>query len=223
MSKYDIPYAMKPKDNKGKSKKGTKSKYSKYYDDQDTFINRNLSPQMKKLLIYILCFSIFATIFLTALRQSRESKFVSYEIDHNLDYPDSREKNLIESSINSKKNDLSSNNNNKHKDHSVDDEIDEIDILDSDYGEIALSNKENNKSKSKSKNKKGKGKGKEKEKLTKDSFDDELDELINTGNEKLNVKSNSNSNSKKDLVKDMEKLENEHKPKKNKNAFKGEY
>lgn len=217
MSKYDIPYAMKPKDKKGKSKKGTKSKYSKYYDDQDTFINRNLSPQMKKLLIYILCFSIFAIIFLTALRQSRESKFVSYEIDHNLDYPDSREKNSIESSINSRKNDLSNNNNNKHKDHSVDDEIDEIDILDSDYGEIALSNKENNKSK----NKKGKGKGKEK--LTKDSFDDELDESINTSNEKLNVKSNSNSNSKKDLVKDMEKLENEHKPKKNKNAFKGEY
>lgn len=120
--KYDIPYAMKP------SKKGKKkTRYATYIEDSNTFVNRILSSPGRKLLAYVIFFSIFAFLFLTALRSSQQPESMDYELD--LDFSNLREENLIDDAlinVNTKKR--------VAPDSGV---VDEIDILDSDDGEYA--------------------------------------------------------------------------------------
>ncbi|GAV28738.1 hypothetical protein PMKS-002213 [Pichia membranifaciens] len=153
MSKYDIPYSMKP------TKKGRKkqSKYSSYIEENDTFVNRLFSTPARKLIAYVTFFSIFAVIFFTALRNSKHPEALDYELE--LGFPDSKEQNLIDQTI------VDVNDNTRIGDaDSVDVEVDEIDILDSDDGELQLADDaeaEDDVAKTKPKaNAQGKGKGK---------------------------------------------------------------
>lgn len=118
---------MKPT-KKGKKKQ---SKYSSYIEENDTFVNRILSSPGKKLIAYVTFFSVFAVIFFTALRNSKHPEALDYELD--LEFPDSREQNLIDETILDV-------DDNALRDNAavVDVEVDEIDILDSDDGELQL-------------------------------------------------------------------------------------
>ncbi|CAI8496823.1 unnamed protein product [Pichia kudriavzevii] len=158
-SKYDIPYAMTPVKN-GKKGKGKKSKYSAYLEDQDSWYNRMLSPNARKLLAYILFFSIFATVFLTALKNHKRAEMKGYDME--LEYSNSREANLISDEVD-----------NFHDANHEELDVDEIDIFDSDEGEIASPPRKSIK------------KANEDAKRGDSSFDEELDELVETGNKKL--------------------------------------
>lgn len=127
MSKYDIPYSMKPT-KKGKKKQ---SKYSSYIEENDTFVNRLFSTPARKLIAYVTFFSIFAVIFFTALRNSKHPEGLDYELE--VGFPDSKEQNLIDQTI------VDVNDNTQISDaNAIDVEVDEIDVLDSEDGELQL-------------------------------------------------------------------------------------
>lgn len=240
--KYDIPYSMKP------TKKHKKSKYSKYVDDNDNFVSRFLSSPGKKLFAYVLFFTIFAYVFIRALRNSKHPDAVAYEID--LNFSNDREKNLIDETISNSK-PLNIPDDSKISEI---DEISEIDILDLDDGELPLSNikdvkfdnqkgKNNVKSTKntvKSNNNKN-GKNNKKVNNNIDDFDNELSDQISSGNEKLkatkekwdkiNLRENKRSNIQKienhkitdeELIDTVDKMEHQREKGRNKNAVKGE-
>ncbi|OUT20253.1 hypothetical protein CAS74_004500 [Pichia kudriavzevii] len=143
-SKYDIPYAMTPVKN-GKKGKGKKSKYSAYLEDQDSWYNRMLSPNARKLL---------------PLKNHKKAEMKGYDME--LEYSNSREANLISDEVD-----------NFHDANHEELDVDEIDIFDSDEGEIASPPRKSIK------------KANEDAKRGDSSFDEELDELVETGNKKL--------------------------------------
>lgn len=241
--KYDIPYSMKP------TKKHKKSKYSKYIDENDTFVTRFLSSPGRKLCAYVTFFTIFACIFLNALRSSKHPDAVAYEID--LNFSGDREKNLIDETISNSK----SLNIPDDSQIAEIDEIDEIDILDSDDGELPLSNikdtkADNNQKKGNSNSKSTQNTVKSNIKNNKnnrkvnnkgDNFDDELSDQISSGNEKLkaakekwnkiNAMENKRSNvheienqkiTNEELIDKVDKMEQQREKGRNKNAVKGE-
>lgn len=188
--KYDIPYAMKPK---GKGK-GKQSKYSTYIEDKNKGYVSSLSPDAKKLIAYITFFVIFSYVFLTALRSSKVPESVDYELD--LDYSNSRERNLIDDSFvdaDAKFNvqDFDEDNVEDAEDEDKDtvDTINGIDVLDSDSGELSGEIERKN-----VKKKEAASKGK---KAGKTDFDVELDELIEKGNDKINIKDKKSKGTKK--------------------------
>lgn len=171
MSKYDIPYAMKPKTGKGKGTgKGKKSRYSNYIDEQENFMNRMVATPGRKLIAYLIFFSIFAVVFLTALRSSKHPDVIDYEIDTDLVYSNSRENNFIDDAIDTQ------NEADKDKENGID-----IDEMDADDGEVTIEvpRKSIKKAAAGSSDKKAQFKG------SKEDFGKELDDLISSGNEKL--------------------------------------
>lgn len=218
MSKYDIPYSMKP----SKKEKKKKSKYSVYIEDNESgFLNRSLSSSGKKLIAYFIFFTIFAYVFITALRSSKHPDSVSYELD--IGSTKGREKAMIEETITDLHND-------EDDYDDVDVEVDEIDILDSDDGEIYLESAKSN-DEIKSKKQAGKGKGKGKSKGSDDEFNKELNDIM--ASTKKNAK-NSKKNDKKlnkkekhdeiddELIDDLDKLEDKKSKGRKKNTYKGE-
>lgn len=237
--KYDIPYSLKP------SKKGKKSKYASYIEDNDTFANRFLSSPGKKLLAYIIFFAIFAYVFISALRGSKHPESVDYELD--LEFSNNRKKNLIDETIldsnDDNYNDNSVNSGTESNIDSIDIEIDTIDLLDSDEGELPLgSNDEKSEQNLKKKNKNNnKINDKNAGKFDNDA-NDELSDQISSGNEKLNAnkakwdKINLLENKKREadrarrnkkivdeqLIDEVDKMERLREKGRNKNAIKGE-
>ena len=173
MSKYDIPYAMKPKTGKGK---GKKSRYSNYIDEQENFMNRMVATPGRKLIAYLIFFSIFAVVFLTALRSSKHPDVIDYEIDTDLVYSNSRENNFIDDAIDTQ------NEADKDKENGID-----IDEMDADDGEVTIEvpRKSIKKAPAPAAAAAGSNDKKAQFKGSKEDFGKELDDLISSGNEKL--------------------------------------
>lgn len=183
--KYDIPYAMKPK-GKGKGKGKDKSKYTAYIQSQNRGYLSSLSPDARKLLLYVVFFSIFAYIFLTTLRNSKVPAATEYELD--LDYSNSRERNLIDDSLDNNRIPSMEEVENEQFEDDTDGNVEatgsEIDVLVSDEDE--LSGEMERKTIKKKKNSKGQNKP------SNSDFEAELDEMIQQGNKKLSEKKNKN-------------------------------
>lgn len=163
---------MKPKAGKGK---GKKSRYSNYIDEQENFMNRMVATPGRKLIAYLIFFSIFAVVFLTALRSSKHPDVIDYEIDTDLVYSNSRENNFIDDAIDTQ------NEADKDKENGID-----IDEMDADDGEVTIEVPRKSIKKAPgpaaaagSNDKKAQFKG------SKEDFGKELDDLISSGNEKL--------------------------------------
>lgn len=182
-AKYDIPVSLKPSSS---SKKKSKSKYEDYLENGSYW--SRLSPKTRKLILYTFFLFVFACIFITALRNQKHAEKIDYELEINegVGSVDDREKHMIGDSL-----------------RKEDDITDEIDILDSDEGEIQLEISQDDNTSKKNINKESKKKGskvnpKKNQKKDKKSskpvstddeeFAKELDDLVKDGNKKLNAR-----------------------------------
>lgn len=197
VDKYDIPYAMKPK-GKGKDKNKDKSKYTAYIKTQKKGFFNSLSPDARKLLIYVFFFSIFAYVFLTTLRSSQVPEATDYELD--LDYSNSRERNLIDDSLDKDKTTY----NEQVEDAIEEVEVEVIDSLASDEDEISgeLERKTIKKAKE--------GGNKQSD------FESQLDEMLEESNKQLKGKKKDSLPEKNDKIKHIPKEEIKRQPKKGK-------
>lgn len=214
-SKYDIPYAMTPVNNSRKKK----TKYSRYIDEKE---NRLLSTPGRKLAAYVLFFVVFASVFLSALRNSKAPNALEYEVD--LEYSNSRINNLISDSIEQDERAERSAPGTGEKSElfvsdadEADQMQDEIDVLDSDDGEVGDVSRTATK---KTADKKAHAKD------AKDEFEQQLDDLLDEGNSKIKDKKGpSNLKNKKSdgLIEEVEELgDAKARGNRRKNAFKGE-
>lgn len=166
---------MKPKTSKGKGTgKGKKSRYSNYIDEQENFMNRMVATPGRKLIAYLIFFSIFAVVFLTALRSSKHPDVIDYEIDTDLVYSNSRENNFIDDAIDTQ------NEADKDKENGID-----IDEMDADDGEVTIEVPRKSIKKAPAAAAAGSSDKKAQFKGSKEDFGKELDDLISSGNEKL--------------------------------------
>lgn len=203
--KYDIPYAMKPK---GKGK-GKGSKYSSYLENQSKGLFKGLSADAKKLVIYVTFFSLFAYIFLTALRSSKVPETGDYQLD--LGHFDSRERNLIDDSLDPTDFNYDLEQEQSDSNEQEDNVVNEIDVLDSDANELSgeMERKSIKKAQKGTKDPKAKIKANTKGKADKSSeFEAESDELEENAKKQLNQQKNSAGRKKASDQKDTDDATN---------------